>query len=93
MPALLSVPVTAESPVSPAPVTLTVLIVPLAAVTVMPLAGFAPWLPLAGVMVSWTALALADCDPLPDVPPEPPPEPDWQAAASRPAAPKRDERQ
>ena len=60
---------------------------PLAAVTLMPLAGFAPLLPLAGVIVSWTVLALAECEPLPEPPPDVLPEPDWQAAASRPAAP------
>jgi hypothetical protein len=35
-------------------VTATDLIVPLLAVTVTPLLGFAPVLPLAGVMLSWT---------------------------------------
>ena len=52
--AALNEPVTARAPVRPAPVTLTVLIVPFVAVTVIGLEGLAPVLPFAGVMLSCT---------------------------------------
>ena len=81
---LLKVPVTARSPVSPFPVTVTDLIVPLDAVTVIPLPGSAPVAPLAGVKLSCTVSG--DCECLADVPPAPLEEDDWQAAASTPAA-------
>src|SRR5260221_6234922 len=87
---LLNVPVTALSPVSPLPVTVTDLIVALAAVTVMPLLGSAPVAPLAGVKLSGAGLAdgelLPDVlpGPLPDVPDVP--DDDVHAAASTPAA-------
>ncbi len=81
---LFRVPVTARCPVSPSPVTLTDLIVPLVAVTVMPLRGSAPELPLAGVMLSWTVSGGGEL--LPEVPVGLPPEDDWQAAARMPTA-------
>ncbi len=83
-------PVTALSPVSPLPVTVTDLIAALAAVTVMPLLGSAPVAPLAGVKLSGAGLAdgelLPDVlpGPLPDVPDVP--DDDVHAAASTPAA-------
>src|SRR5258708_22325659 len=84
---LLNVPLTALSPVSPLPVTVTDLIVPLAALTVMPLLGSAPVAPLAGVKLS--GAGLADGELLPDVLPRPlpdVPDDDVHAAASTPAA-------
>src|SRR5260221_3828627 len=86
---LLNVPVTALSPVSPLPVTVTDLIAALAAVTVMPLLGSAPVAPLAGVKLS--GAGLADGELLPDVLPAPLPDvpdvpDDVHAAASTPAA-------
>src|SRR5215813_3810432 len=81
---LLKVPVSTRSPVSPAPLTVTDLSVPLDAVTVIPLTGSAPVVPLAGVKLSCTVSG--DCECLRGVPPAPLLDDGWQAAASTPAA-------
>src|SRR5262249_48068383 len=82
--------VTARTPVSPGPLTVTEVSVPLVAVTVMPLAGSAPVLPEAGEMLIWTYVG--DGEGLAGLPLDPLPDDDWQAAASRPAAQTADRR-
>ena len=64
VPAAFIEPVTSSPPV----VTVTLLSLPLAAVTVMPLLGVAPLLPLAGVIDTCRPAGAADLPPLADVP-------------------------
>jgi hypothetical protein len=80
------VPAAFSDPATFAPVTVTLRILPPVAVTVIPWLGLtSPW-PVAGVMLSCTGSAAAALWAPGEALPPAVPDPDWQAAASRPTA-------